>query len=194
MRFFMSILLAAIILPPLSIAQKTFPQNGVFDEREGLFAFTNATIFKSWNEKMENATLLIRDGHVEAVGTNITIPRDAVIIDVKKRFIYPSFIEAFGNYGMPELPAAGGRGGGGGGRGAEQFISNKKGAYSWNEAFNTEFNAYEAFNPNDKDAETLRNVGFGSVITHQQDGISRGSAAVVTLGNERANNVLIKPN
>ena len=186
----MAVLLAAIILPPLSMAQKTFPQNGVFDERDGLFAFTNATIVKSWNEKIENATLLIRDGRIEAVGTNISIPIGAVIIDVKKKFIYPSFIEAFGNYGMPEMPAA--TGGGRGGRGAEQFISNKKGAYSWNEAFKTEFNAFEAFNPNEKDAEILRGTGFGSVVTNQQDGISRGSAAVVSLGNERAHSVLLK--
>lgn len=190
---FMVLLLAAIILPPLSMAQKTFPQNGVFDERTGLFAFTNATIVKSWNEKIENATLLIRDGRVESVGSNITIPKDAVVIDLKKKFIYPSFIEPFGNYGMPELPTVAGGGGRGGGNRSEQFISNKKGAYSWNEAFKTEFKAFEAFSPNEKDAELLRGVGFGSVVTHQQDGISRGSAAVVTLGNERANLVLVKP-
>ena len=191
MRFLVPLLLAAIVLPPLSMAQKTFPQNGVFDERDGLFAFTNATIVKSWNEKIENATLLIRDGRIESVSTNIKIPVGAVVIDVKKKYIYPSFMEAFGNYGMPELPTATGQGGRGG-RGAEQFISNKKGAYSWNEAFKTEFNAFEAFNPNEKDAEILRGTGFGTVVTHQQDGISRGSAAVVSLGNERANNVLLK--
>ena len=188
----MSLLLGAIILPPLSMAQKTFPQNGVFDERDGLFALKNATIYKSWNEKIENATLLIRDGHIEAIGSNITIPKEAVVIDVKKKFIYPSFIEPFGNYGMPELPTAAGGARRGGGFGSEQFISNKKGAYSWNEAFKTEFNAYEAFSTNQKDAEILRGVGFGSVVTHQQDGISRGSAAAVTLSDERANNVLLK--
>jgi imidazolonepropionase-like amidohydrolase len=195
MRFFLALLWAIFVLPSLSTAQKTFPQNGVFDERTGLFAFTNATIVKSWNEKIENATLLIRDGRVESVGSNITIPKDAVVIDLKKKFIYPSFIEPFGNYGMPELPtaAAGGGGRGGGGGRSEQFISNKKGAYSWNEAFKTEFKAFEAFAPNEKDAELLRGAGFGSVVTHQQDGISRGSAAVVSLGNERANLVLIKP-
>jgi imidazolonepropionase-like amidohydrolase len=195
MRLFIALLLAAIFLPPLSNAQKTFPQNGVFDERSGLFALTNATIVKSWNEKIENATLLIRDGRVEAIGANITIPKDAVVIDVKKKFIYPSFIEPFGNYGMPEQPTAATTGGRGGGRGfTEQFISNKKGAYSWNEAFKTEFEAHEAFNPSEKDAEILRGIGFGSVVTHQQDGISRGSAAVVSLSNERANNALLKSN
>lgn len=193
-RIFQVLLLVAVFLPPLSKAQKTFPQNGVFDERDGLFALTNATIIKSWNEKIENATLLIRSGRIEAVGANISIPKEAMVIDLKKKFIYPSFIETFGNYGMPELPIAattGGRGGGGGR--TEQFISNKKGAYSWNEAFKTEFHAHQAFNPIEKDAEILRGIGFGSVVTHQPDGISRGSAAVVVLSNERANLSLLKP-
>ena len=99
LRMSIVLLVAAFILPPLSKAQKTFPVNGVFDERAGLFAFTNATIFKSWNEKIENATLIVRDGRVEAIGASITIPKDAVVIDLKKRFVYPSFIEPFGNYG-----------------------------------------------------------------------------------------------
>ncbi|MBL7818700.1 MAG: amidohydrolase family protein [Saprospiraceae bacterium] len=193
MRFFIALLWAAVILPPLSKAQKTFPQNGVFDERESLFAFTNATIVKSWNEKLDNATLLIRNGRIEAVGVGITIPKDAVVIDVKKKYIYPSFIETFGNYGMPEIPASTAQRGGGGFFGREQFVSNKKGAYSWNEAFKTEFKAHEVFAPNDKEAEILRGVGFGTVVTHQLDGISRGSAAVVSLSDERAHTSLIKP-
>ena len=49
-------------------AQTTFPRNGVKDSRDGLYAFTNATIFKAYNEKIENASLLIRDGKIEAIG------------------------------------------------------------------------------------------------------------------------------
>jgi imidazolonepropionase-like amidohydrolase len=192
MRFLSLLLGASLFLPPLSIsAQKTFPVNGVHDEREDLYAFTNATIYKSWNEKLENATLLIRKGRVEAIGSNITIPREAVVINAAKRFIYPSFIEPFGNYGMPEqaadAPPRVPRQGGG-----DQFLSNKRGAYNWNEALKTEFKAFENFSPNEKEAEILRGVGFGSVVTHRMDGISRGSAAVVSLANVRAHEALLK--
>lgn len=174
-----------------AFSQKTFPQNGVYDERDGVFAFTNATIFKSWNEKLEGATLLIRKGRVEAIGKDVVIPKDAVIFDVRNKFIYPSFIEPFGNYGMPE--AVRGQGGGGFGRQQQQLLSNKKGAYSWNEGLRTEFNAYEAFAYNEKDAEILRGIGYGAILSHNMDGLSRGTGALVTTASDREHNTILKP-
>jgi imidazolonepropionase-like amidohydrolase len=173
----------------ISSAQTTFPQNGVYDERDGLYAFTNATIQKSWNEKVENATLLIRNGRIEAVGTGIAVPKDAVVFDLKGRFIYPSFIDPFSNYGMPEAAPNAQRGRGE----SQQPLSNKKGAYSWNEAMKTEFKASEAFVTNEKDAEILRSAGFGAVLTHRFDGVSRGSGAVVLATNEREHTAILKP-
>ncbi len=178
-----------VLFSPLSMAQITFPQNGVYDERDGLYAFTNATIQKSWNEKIENATLLIRNGRIEAVGTGIAVPKEAVVFDLKGRFIYPSFIDPFSNYGMPEAPPPAQRGRGE----SQQQLSSKKGAYSWNEAMKTEFNAGETFTTNEKDAEILRGSGFGAVLTHRFDGISRGSGAVVLATNEREHTGIVKP-
>ena len=82
----MSVVLITLVVLQNGLAQKTFPQNGVYDERDGIFAFTNATIFKSWNEKLEGATLLIRDGRVEAIGKDIAIPKDAVVFDLRNKF------------------------------------------------------------------------------------------------------------
>ena len=46
----------------LLFSQETFPINGVYDEQENYYAFTNATIYKSPTEKLDNATLLIKKG------------------------------------------------------------------------------------------------------------------------------------
>ena len=191
MRIITRILLLALATLSVSqslSSQKTYPQNGVYDEREGLFAFTNATIFKSWNEKVENATLIIRDGRVEMIGSNIPIPKDAVVTDLKGKMIYPSFIEPFGNYGMPEPKAEGTPG-----RQQPQMLSNKKGAFSWNEALKTEFRANENFVANEKEAEILRGVGIGSILSHRFDGISRGSATLVSTGAGKENDLILKP-
>ncbi len=181
--------LLLLIFSPLSIAQKTFPQNGVYDERDGLYAFTNATIQKSWNEKIENATLLIRDGRIEAVGVGVVVPKDAVVFDLKGRFIYPSLIDPFSNYGMPENVANAQRSRGE----SQQPLSSKKGAFSWNECLKTEFKAAENFTTNEKEAEILRGAGFGAVMTHRFDGMSRGSGAVVLAANEREHSAILKP-
>jgi hypothetical protein len=40
----------------MTMAQITFPKNGVYDEQEGHYAFTNATIYVTPEKKLEKAT------------------------------------------------------------------------------------------------------------------------------------------
>ena len=70
-----------------AFAQGTYPQPAPSDQRSGAFAFTHATIYQNWNQKLDDATLLIRDGHVEACGTGIAIPKDAVVTDCSGKTI-----------------------------------------------------------------------------------------------------------
>lgn len=168
-------------------AQQSFPVNGVVDIRNDFFAFTNATIVKDANTTLQNATLVIRQGKIINVGTNITLPKDAVVIDCKGKFIYPSFIDLFSDYGMPSTQRSPRSG-------SFQNLSNKKGAYGWNQAIRPETNAADIFTANDDKAEAMRKIGFGAVVSHQQDGIARGTGVLVALGNERDNLLVIKEN
>ncbi len=174
-------------------AQETFPVNGVTDVREGYFAFINATIVKDPQTTLQNATLIIKNGKITEVGASVTVPKDAVVIDCKGKYIYPSFIDLYSDYGMnaDQQAARGGRGGGGGGRNF-QNISNTKGAYGWNEAIRPETDASKLFAANETTAKDLRNVGFGSVLTHKQDGISRGTGTLVALGDDKESLDMIK--
>ena len=67
-------LLGSLWITQLSMAQETFPINGIADKREGIYAFTNATIVKDATTTLKNATLLIRDGKIVAIGTSVTVP------------------------------------------------------------------------------------------------------------------------
>ena len=89
-----------LLVSALSRAQETFPVNGVADPRSGSFAFTNATIVKDASTTINNATLVIKDGKIIAVGTSVSIPADAVVIDCKGKYIYPSFVDAYADYGI----------------------------------------------------------------------------------------------
>lgn len=82
-------------------AQPTFPENGVADPRSGYFAFTHATVVKDASTTLQDATLVIRDGRILAVGTGLSVPAGAVEIDCKGKFIYPSFIDLYADYGIP---------------------------------------------------------------------------------------------
>ena len=74
------------------IAQETFPINGVSNTFEAIYAFTNAHIFTSPGNEIENGILLIQGDKIIAVDSNLTIPEGAIIKDLNGDYIYPSFI------------------------------------------------------------------------------------------------------
>ena len=135
-----------------AMAQETYPVNGSWDKRPGLYAFTNATIVLNAEQTISNGTLLVKNRKIEAVGQNLTIPKGYVVIDLKGKFIYPSFIDAFSSYGLSEAsrPQAGGFGRQGR---STVFTSTKVGAYNWNEAIRPEIAVKSMFTVDAKKAE-----------------------------------------
>ena len=172
-----------------SHAQATFPVNGIAEPKNGYYAFTNATIVKDGQTTLTNATLVIKDGKVVSVGANLAAPKDAVVIDCSGKYIYPSFIDIYADYGITAPTRTLG---GFNFNAPAQLTSNTKGAYGWNQAIHSDVEAAKIFNTDEAKAKTLRDIGFGTVLTHQKDGIARGTGVVVTLADEKENLVLIK--
>ncbi|MDP3353146.1 MAG: amidohydrolase family protein, partial [Flavobacteriaceae bacterium] len=163
-------------------AQEYFPKNdGVHQKNSNFTAFTNAKIYVTPTEIVENATLLIQDKKVVAVGTNVKIPNNTNVIDLKGKYIYPSFIDMYTDFGMEKL------------RAQRNFFASpqydsKKDGYYWNEHLKPEFNAFETFKYDEKKAEEYLQAGFGVVGTHLQDGVARGTGLLVALNNFDNNN------
>jgi len=169
--------------------QTTFPVNGSYDTRPGMFAFTNATIVVSANQTLTNATLLIKGQTIQAVGAGLSVPKGYVVVDLKGKFIYPSLVDAFSNYGITEAPT---QARGFGAQRQSIFVSTKKGAYGWNEAIRPETYVKNIFTADSKKADELRKVGFGSVNVINRDGIARGVSAAVTLNEDADNSLILK--
>jgi len=181
------LLLSITSLHQVVQAQTTFPVNDVDNPKEGCYAFINATVVKDAVTTLKNATLLIRKGKIESVGNNVILPKDAIVVDCKGKYIYPSFIDMYTDYGM----STAGTTQTGFGRQAYQVVSNTRGPYGWNQAIRSENDSYKYFTVNDAKAKELRAAGFGTVLTHQMDGIARGTGSVVTLADEKENKVII---
>ncbi len=170
-------------------AQATSPVNDVASPKDGYYAFTNATIVKDAQTTLQNATLIIKQGKIENVGNNIGIPKNAIVIDCKGKYIYPSFVDIFSDYGIstPATPPFNGNF-----FARQQITSNTKGAYGWNQAIKSETEGAKIFIADDTKAKLLRDIGFGAVLTHQKDGIARGTGPLVSLANQSDNLVMIK--
>lgn len=161
------------------VAQEHFPKNdGVKSENTNYTAFTNAKIYVTPTQVIDKGTLLIHDGKVVASGATVSIPANAVVIDVSGKSIYPSFIDIYSDFGV-EKP----RRQGGGGFGGGQYDASREGFY-WNDHIRPEQNAVDHFKFDAKAASDLRKAGFGVVNTHLQDGIMRGTGALIALTNE----------
>ncbi len=169
------LLIGLVSMGLLGMAQPTFPDNGVADPRDPCYALTHAYIIKDAQTTLSDATLVVRNGKIVAVGANVTIPKDAIIIDCHGKFIYPSFIDLYADYGVetPKRPS------GGGGFFSGQINSNQKGAYGWNQALHPEVDAVKLFVVDEAKAKAFRDAGFGTVLTHQRDGIARGTGTLV---------------
>jgi imidazolonepropionase-like amidohydrolase len=170
------------------IAQPIFPNNGVSDQKERAYAFINATVYVDYQNKLENATLLIKNGKVENVGQDISIPKAYFVIDLKHKFIYPSFIDPYTQYGLKmkeessSFNAFSEK---------EQIESLIEGAYNGNESIKSDYQAARHFSIDKKAAKSLRNAGFGSVLSFRADGLARGSGVLVSLFDESDNIAVI---
>jgi imidazolonepropionase-like amidohydrolase len=184
----------ALLLVHFLQAQETFPVNGAWDVRPGQYAFTNATIVVSADQTITNGTLLIKDRVIEAVGPGMAIPKGYVVVDLKGKYIYPSLVDAYTTYGIPDAAraafGAGGAAGGFGGR-STVTVSTKTGPFGWNEAIKAEMAAKSVFHADAAKAAELKKIGFGAVQSLIHDGIARGTSIAVSLGDERDNQVML---
>ncbi len=173
-----------------STAQVTFKTNGVQDQRPNRVAFKNAMLHVDAETVLENAMFIIKGDKIEAIGKEIPVPAGTHVIDLKGKHVYPGLVEAYGDYGMPEIKRSRG-----GGRSfyQTQFDSEKKGAYNWNQAIHPEIQAADLFTVQAAKAEAMRKLGFGAAIVHVKDGIARGTSTLVALGSKSDHLNLLQP-
>ena len=175
------ILLWSLLSMSSLFAQDYFPKNdGVKSKNTTFKAITNAKIYITPSQSIENGTLLIQKGTIIKVGTNVELPKNTVVIDVNGKSIYPSFIDLYSDFGIskPKREKNGDR--------SPQYSANREGFY-WNDHIRSEQNAIDYFKYDQKAAKQLLEAGFGVVNTHLQDGIVRGTGALVALDSNTSN-------
>lgn len=180
--------LAILFIPLISLSQNGFPVNGVADEFNSIRAFTNCTLIKDPSTKMTNAVILVQKGKIIGAGQGLKIPDGAIITDLKGDWVYPGFIDIWSEIGLPPTETKRNERG-------PQFLSSKSGAWYWNEAIHPEIeaNAIYTGNTHQENAKTMRSMGFGAVVSHQPNGISRGTGMLVHIGEESGHSSILQP-
>src|SRR5688572_10562419 len=71
--------------------------------KSGTFALTNASIQTVTNGVITNGTIVLSGGKITDLGSGITPPAGATVIDCKGMWIYPGMIDAGTHVGLLEI-------------------------------------------------------------------------------------------
>ncbi len=148
------------------------------------YAITHAKIFTLTGPAIEDGTLVIRDGKIAAVGTNVTVPAGAQVIDAKGLQIYPGLFDPITQMGLREIAAV-----------SATVDTTETGAY------NPDVVAAEAILPSSEHIPVTRAAGITEVLavpasggfdSFGSGGILGGQASAIHLAGWTINDMLIK--
>jgi len=174
-------------------AQNNYPVVGISDDRPEIYGLKNATVVVDHTQTLPDTDILIINGRIEAVGKNLTFPKGTVVKDIEGKMVYPSFIDLYTSYGLPDSTgtsnpmAAIGRGQ----RPASQAQEKPRIADYWNQGIRESYNSVSEFKANEAKAVVLRKAGFGTVLTACTDGLARGTSALVMLSDIKAQEAVL---
>ena len=186
--FRLSLLGAAMALSIApAMADQTRPLQGIRDKTPNLLAFVNATVHTEPGKTLNNATVLVADGKITAVGAD-SVPAGYRRIDASGHHIYAGFIDAYSGYGVEKAPDAKAFSFGD----DPVYQNERKGGNASNAAIHAERQWANDFAPVAEDAKAYTEQGFTAVQSARQDGIFRGQAVVASLGNGLPGELILK--
>ena len=95
------ILFLLLLSLQIQAQQDNAPVVGVSDKRVEVYGLKNARVVVDYQTTLENTDILISNGRIEAIGTNLSISERYNCIDLTGKTVYPSFVDAYaGNYGI----------------------------------------------------------------------------------------------
>lgn len=155
---FLSLLLALLLVTTTGASAQKTPG------RAGTFALTNARIVTVTNGTIDEGTLVIRDGRIDALGTDVDVPDEAEVIDCTDLTLYPGMIDAGTQLGLVEVGSL-----------PETRDYREIGDLT------PHMRALTAVNPNSVSIPVTRVNGVTSVIAEPTGGLLPGTAALIGL-------------
>ncbi|MEO6260020.1 MAG: amidohydrolase, partial [Thermoanaerobaculia bacterium] len=158
-RFSIGVL--CVLLTGTLLAQSVIVNN---PGRKGTFAIRNVTINPVTSAPIANGTLVIANGTIVAIGTAVSVPSDATVIDGTGLFAYPGLIDSGSTVGLEE-------------------ISSVPGTIDVAELgdINPNARAEVAINPHSNVIPVTRVNGITTVVTEPRGGVISGSSALIQL-------------
>jgi imidazolonepropionase-like amidohydrolase len=134
-----------------------------------VIAIEGAKVHVRPGETLDNATVLLRDGMIEAAGANVVVPADARRIDGSGKQVTAGFVDAYSRLGLVEVNAVGSTDEGRFSRDLEGHI-------------HAAYRVLDGYNPRSVTIPVARTGGITSAVAVPSGGLVSGSAAWLSLG------------
>ena len=147
------------------------------------YALEHARVVQAPGQVLDSATVVVRDGLIEAVGPNVEVPYDARRIEADSLVVYAGFIDGLSHAGV-ELPEDSGNNG-------DDDVD--PGDPPFDQAgIQPDRSVRPALTPDESDLGSLRKAGFtaGHVVPEGQ--MLPGAGAYVFYGGETANDMMLE--
>ncbi len=159
----------------------------------GAIAIHNARVIPVSGPAIAKGTVVLRNGLIEAVGADISVPADAWVIEGDGLTVYPGLIDALSTFGIPDAaptPASGARGAGQQQAPAQPAEPPARGPED--RPFTTSWlKAADLVKPTDHRLESVRNEGFTTAVTFPNRGIFAGQGAIVNLAGDAPGEMVV---
>jgi imidazolonepropionase-like amidohydrolase len=129
-------------------------------------AIVGGTVYPVSGPPIERGTVLIRDGKIVAVGTDVTVPADVQRVDATGRIVTPGLINAATQIGIVEIGAV-----------AVTREARPRGR----EGIAAAYTVWEGLNPASVMIPPARSAGITTVLIAPQGGLISGQAAMLQL-------------
>lgn len=162
--------LVPFVLDSSSADETSTPQQPIRSNPPRVYALTGAKVVVSADKTLDEATIIVRDGRIDAVGAGIAIPADAREISLKGKTVYPGFVESYSEQSIPSDRLNGT-------------------ARYWNGQVTPQLSVADGVI--EEDASAWRKNGFVARLIAPSDGVIRGTSAVFSTGTGSPNTTLI---
>jgi N-acetylglucosamine-6-phosphate deacetylase len=192
-------LLPLIMLVACSLVfagERTAPPSGIRENTPDFHALTHARAVLTPGQVVENATIVIRDGIITAVGAGLPVPQGAEEWDMSGKTVYAGFIDAYGEVGSSSQSGRGPGGGEGGrqGRGGDAGPGTPapQGATYWNPNVVPQVRADMLYKPDSSANVSYRSQGITVRLVAPSQGNVKGTSALVTTGDGDGSATILK--
>lgn len=148
----------------------------------GSYAIRNVTVIPRPGQVIDRGVIIIKNGLIDAVGVDLPIPPEAVVIDADSLYAYAAFIDGLSHTGVARDEEEN-----------HERVQDPGNPTPGQAGITPQRDVRDYLDPGDRSVRDLRCAGFGAAVVVPKGIFLPGKAAIVLLGGDTADEMVLKP-